>query len=787
MTTAALPKRPPSGRSRCHAGALALATLVGAGAEAQPQPMPAAAMMTQARTQEVYLDVRLDGEPTGMLSRFRDSGDGRLYARGQELAALGLDIGRMGVAPDQEVLLDVLPGLRYRYTPALQEVDLSIAPALRTTYRVDARGMAPTPPATPGRGLLLNYEIYAQTRRESPLAAWSEQRYFDRRGVFSNTGTLHWNDQMNSYVRFDTNWTHSDPQTLRSLQLGDAISSSLTWSRAVRLGGLQWRRNYNLRPDLITFPIPALGGTAAVPTAVDVYINNVRRYTGNVPTGPFVLNDITGISGAGLANVITRDALGRDVSTAIPIYIDTRLLAADLSSYSVELGFLRRNYGMRSFDYERSPAASASGRYGLSDAWTVEGHAEAASGLANAGVGLLARLGTAGVANASLSGSTGRQHGAQVGLGYQYLDEHYSLDIQAQRQLGDHGDLASLGGAPGVRSNTRATFSLPLGQGNTASLSYIGLRYRGADTAHVASASYLMSLAGQVVLSLSAFKDFSQNQGVGGFANLSIALGNISAGMSVGRQNGETQLGASAVRPADYGGGWGWGTQAGQARSSRYGRAWGQYLGRYGEAIATVEQYSGETSASLNLAGAVALMQGTAMPARRIHDGFALVSTDGTPGIPVMHQNRVIGRTNAAGYLLVPELNAYQRNDIEIDTLSLPASASIPVSSRTVVPQARSGVLAHFPILQQAAAVLLLADEAGGPLPVGAHVLHEESDEVGVVGYDSMTFLSRLSDRNVVVVTYEGGRCSAAFEYVRPDDGSLPTVGPVTCRKETPE
>lgn len=784
MTTAALPKRPTSGHPRCHVSAIALLALLAADAGAQSQPMLAATMMAQLRMQEVYLDVKLDGQPTGTLARFRDSGDGRLYARGQDLAQLGLDIEQMGVAPGQEVLLDTLPGLRYRYTPTLQEVNLSIAPALRTTYRVDARGIPPTPPATPGRGFLLNYEIYAQTRRESPLAAWSEQRYFDRHGVFSNTGTMYWQDQMDGYVRFDTNWTRSDPQTLTSLQVGDAISSSLTWSRSVRLGGLQWRRNFALRPDLVTFPIPALGGTAAVPTAVDVYINNVRRYTGNVPTGPFVLNDIAGISGAGLANVVTRDALGRPVSTAVPIYIDTRLLSSGLSSYSVEFGFLRQNYGLRSFDYDSTPAASASGRYGLSDAWTIEGHAEAASGLANAGVGMLARLGTAGVVNASLSGSTGRMSGAQVGLGYQYLDERYSLDIQSQQQLGEYGDLATLDGAPGVRSNNRATFSLPLGQGNTASISYIGLRYRDAGTAHIASASYIMSLAGQAMLSLSAFKDFSQSDGLGVFANLSFSLGgNVSAGVSMGRQNGESQINASAVRPADYGGGWGWGTQAGQAQSMRYGRAWGQYLGRYGEAIATAEHYNGETSGSLNLAGSVAFMQGAVLPARRIYDGFALISTDGTPDVPVKHQNRVIGKTNSSGYLLVPELNAYQRNDIEIDALSLPASTSIPVSTQTVVPQARSGVLAHFPIVQQAAAVLLLEDEAGKPLPVGGQVTHEESGEVGVIGYDSMTFLSQLSPRNVVQVTHENGRCTAQFDYVRPEDGSLPTVGPVTCKR----
>ncbi|OXH88115.1 hypothetical protein CA830_21265, partial [Burkholderia multivorans] len=91
------------------------------------------------------------------------------------------------------------------------------------------------------------------------------------------------------YTRFDTSWSRSDPARPSTTQIGDAISGSLAWTRSVRLGGLQWRSNFALRPDLVTFPIPSLSGSAAVPSAVDLYINNVRQYTGNVPSGPFII------------------------------------------------------------------------------------------------------------------------------------------------------------------------------------------------------------------------------------------------------------------------------------------------------------------------------------------------------------------------------------------------------------------------------------------------------------------------------------------------------------------
>lgn len=55
----------------------------------------------------------------------------------------------------------------------------------------------------------------------------------------------------------------------------------------MRLGGVQVQTNFALRPDLVTLPIPALFGSAAVPSTRDVYTQNVKTYTGSVPAGPF--------------------------------------------------------------------------------------------------------------------------------------------------------------------------------------------------------------------------------------------------------------------------------------------------------------------------------------------------------------------------------------------------------------------------------------------------------------------------------------------------------------------
>ncbi|ALM84161.1 fimbria/pilus outer membrane usher protein [Bordetella sp. N] len=751
-------------------------------AHAQVSAPPQRPGSATAASHEVYLTVSFNGDATTLISRFIETG-GRLYASRKDLMDLGVSAaGLPAGAPDMDVPLDRINGLTYRYDAGQQSVDLRLPDRLRRPYDVDTRGLQPTPPASSGRGLLINYDAYAQTQGRDSLALWTEERYFSPSGVISNTGIGYLYGPQRKYVRYDSSWSRSDPTTLRTTQVGDMITSSLDWSRSIRLGGLQWRRNFALRPDLVTFPLPTLGGSAVVPSAVDVYINNVRQYSGNVPSGPFVVNSVPGITGAGTASVVTRDALGRPVQTTLPIYIDSRMLSAGLSSYSAEFGFLRRNYGLTSFDYDRSPAGSGSLRYGISDALTLEAHTEASSGVYNAGGGALVRLGSGGVINGSLAGSTGRNTGMQAGVGYQYIRPDFSLDARSTRKFGNYGDLAAADGTPVADSDDRITLAVPLGKRQTVALSFLNVAYPGVDKSHVGSVAYSYNAGYQITFNVNAYKDFGRGNTNGVFFSVSIGLGDGRSGSaSVGRQNGDSTYNVGAVQTPDYGGGWGWGLQKGRNGPSDYNQGWGQYLGRYGQATATAQSYGGESSVALDLNGSVVLMDGHVEPSRQIYDGFTLVSTDGVGGVPVLSQNRVIGNTSSGGYLLVPNLNSYQHNQVGIDSLKLPPDARIESTEQDVVPQALSGVVTRFGLTRYSAASIVLHDAAGKPLPVGTRVQHVEGNSNTIVGYDGITFVDGLAPHNTLSISNDKMQCTVTFDYQRPQDGSLPTLGPYTC------
>jgi outer membrane usher protein len=736
----------------------------------------------QAIRHELYLEVMLNGEPTSVIARFQALEE-RLFARSTDLHEIGILVDHSIWPSTAEVPLDAIAGLSYRYDAGRQTINLHVPQQIRKPYTVTTRATSAIPEATASRGGVLNYDVYAQTGAAAQASAWNEARYFDPLGIFSTTGVASWYRKRSRYLRYDTSWSTSNPNALSAKRIGDTISSALAWTRSIRLAGFQWRSNFALRPDLVTFPMPAFKGSALVPSSVDLYVNNVRQFSGNVPSGPFIIHDIPGITGWSEATIITRDALGRPIATSVPLYIDTRLLAKGLASYSFEAGFLRENYGLESFHYDSRPAASASARYGVTERLTVEAHVEATSGLYNAGGGALFQLGMAGVVNAAVSGSAGRLAGTQVSLGYQFTTPYFSFNAQSMRTYARYGDLAAHDGAPVASATDNMTVSLALSERQTVSLSYIVLRYASQSAAKIGSVSYTRTLGRSASLNISAYQDFRHRKSRGALLSVSFSLGNnTSVNASIGRQHGQTSYDVNLSRPADYSGGWGWRAQAGGTNGGPYQQAQLQYLGRMGEATALAQNIAGRTAASFEALGAWVWMDGGIHAARRIDDGFTLVSTDGVAGVPVLHENRMVGTTDGKGHFLVPDLNAYQRNQIAIDSMGLPAGVKIDATARVIVPQAQSGVLSRFGIARFHAASIILHGSDGASLRPGLAVRHIESGQRTLVGYDGLTFIDQLQATNHLVVTGRSVSCSVKFAYQPPADGSLETIGPLVCR-----
>jgi outer membrane usher protein len=785
----------------CLASALLLQGIAAAAPAPDPDPGPAALSVIPDRMagsagvgQDLYLEVVLNGNATRRIAHFTRDG-AHLYAAADTLDQLGFR-GLHDAGGGNAIDLAAFSDIAFTYDEERQRVEITAPPGRldQTAVVLNAPlNEIPQPQASPG--LLLNYDIYG-TRddgRNLGLSAYGELRAFNAWGVLSNTGLSRVTDTPGSgwgadSVRLDTTFSHSFVDNATTLRIGDAISGSLAWTRATRFGGVQLQRNFALQPDLITFPVPAFYGQANLPSTVDLYINGLKQTSNQVPAGPFQLNTVPVVNGNGQAQVVITDAMGRQSTLDFSFYTANQLLRAGLSDYSLEAGFARKAYGASSFSYANDPAGSATWRHGLSDWLTLEGHAEGTAGVAEGGAGAVVGLGGAGILNTSIATSSGQgRSGSQVELGYNWRNDRFNVLLDSTRAFGDYSDVASLYGPAPAKRSDRALAGLMLGRLGSIGISYVDQRYAGQPRSRFASAYYFKSLGDRCSMNLSANQDLDDARERSVFLGFSFAFGrNTSVSLSAQHDRGGNLATLDASRPIDPDGGYGWRARLQDGSDTRGGQAEAGYRAQQGQLLAGVERLGDATRAYADASGALVFMDHQFFAARRIDDAFAVVSTDGVAGVPVMLENRPIGKTNAAGDLLVTPLNAYQRNKLAIDPMRLPADVRIDRVDAQVVPSDRAGTLVHFGITAVHAASIILHDAAGQPLALGSTVrLAGNPAPPAVVGYDGIVYLEGLGERNALDVQTPAGTCTATFDY-RAKAQTVPVIGPLACRGEQP-
>ena len=352
--------------------------------------------------------------------------DGALFIRDREgdwaVQVLDLRVWRVRLDNDRIITfngeafypLAALPDLQQRYDEASLTIELSLpATAFEPSTLVAER---PTNlGAVAGRGGFLDYDLLfvsgdgLRTRMDALL----ELGMFDQIGVL--VSGFRAGDVANSereFVRLDSTFTRDFPGRRATLRLGDSLTAGGALGRPVRFGGAQWSTDFSTDPTFVTFPLPTIGGLADQPSVAEVFLNNTRRVTEQVPPGPFAIEDLPALTGAGELQLKVTDLLGRETLVSQSYYVSSRLLRAGLSDYSYEVGFEREKFNEASFDYGR-PLAAATHRYGITDGLTGEGRIELSQRRQAAGAGASVLLGTFGLLS---GGAIGSQDGGQPGF-----------------------------------------------------------------------------------------------------------------------------------------------------------------------------------------------------------------------------------------------------------------------------------------------------------------------------------------------------------------------------------
>jgi len=753
----------------------------------------------------LLLEVIVNGHSIGKIGEFVQR-RGTLYARPQELRDMGFRVPNTRVARGVFMALNDLPGIAWRLDTANQQllvtaIDAALVPNIvQPAGREDAE---PRRPIESGTGLTLNYDtvgIFASGQNGGDGGSGTfDFRNFSPWGNASSDWITYAGATLRSsgtkpIVRLDSAYSFADVNSMRRYSVGDYIDNGLSWSRPVHMEGIQIRSDFSMRPDLITFPLPTLSGSAAVPSTVDVLVNGNLAASSEVSPGPFEIPQLPVISGEGTITMTLTNNLGGQVTVTQPFYGATTMLAKGLHTFAGQAGLVRRNWGVLSNDYGKL-AAAAYYRRGLSQSLTVEATNETTPGTFMGGAGLAATLWHKALVNFDVAGSGGTAGaGELLSAGVQHQGQFFGLGGSVTEATANYRDIAAMNGSPVARKQVSLFSGLMLKHFGSLAVAYacvknsppvvqVATSLYGPLQSQVVTANYSQQFH-RVSLFATEFRDLSVSGYSGMQVGLTIPLGVRRSASVGGTSEGAIQVQAqqSAIRIGDLG------YQAYVSAGGGTQQAFGimQYKSPVGLFSAGVSDSAGQTTARIESQGALSLVDRGLFPSNMIYDSFAIVDTAPVEHIHVYQENRDVGTTDKSGRLLVPDMRSFDVNHIGIEPRDVPADADLALDKRIVRPQDRSGVVIRFPIQFSHGALLKLVDQAGLPIPLGSTATLLGSTTPAPVGYDGETYLEGLSTHNRVSVgLVDGARCTVSFDY-KPVPGDIPTIGPLRCREVKP-
>jgi outer membrane usher protein len=754
-------------------------------------PSVSLAVDTTIAADEILLDVFINQQRKDTVVLLRS--DGRLFAGAEDLRRWRVRLPETNPLThygEDFYALDALEGLTYRLDESTQTLAMQVPPGLFDATRLMGKETKFSAPNPASLGGFLNYDVTAnhaqgQTNTNGLLEL----------GGFGSWGTAQTSilaSDLNgqaSAIRLDTTWTRDQPMQLNSLRFGDAISGTSSWGGAVRFGGVQWATNFSTQPNLISFPLPGISGEAALPSTVDLYVDNALRMRRQVPSGPFSIEDLPVPSGRGDARIVVRDILGREQIITQPFDTSSRLLKQGLHDYSYEVGFVRRNFGIDSNNYGR-PVVVGTHRLGLTEQFTGEVHGELLGNQQTVGLGGVLMLPAVGVLSGSFAAShSDRGVGGFLGLGFRRQSRSFSFGVNTQFASQRFVKLGMQPEQLAPRQTSQAFVSLATTDYGAFSARYTQQAFHDQEDKTIVSGSYAREIASLGYLSMSVMRFLSGDAETVFSLNFSMLLGNrtsanISTSAKSGREQAQLQLGRSV--PAGSGVGYRLVAGAGDSDVRQADLNLQNQVGSY---TLGASQASGQTAFRGSANGGIAFLGGSAFLSRRITDSFAVVKVPGYSGVGVYADNQLVARTDANGSALLPRLRPYQKNTVRIEQADLPMDAQIDAVQLDAVPYFRSGLLLKFPIKRSRGALLTVVLENGEPLPAGAlaQIIGDSVDENGVfpAGMGGELYLTGLAASNQLRVTWLEQSCEFMLPFPESTE-PLPYLGTYTCTRVAP-
>jgi outer membrane usher protein len=672
-------------------------------------------------------------------------------ADGFYIARSALTAARMIVGPEARIVagpgtdyvaLSSLDGVAVNFDNSAQDLNIHVDPKMMSTEVVEIAKPFPIIVQPAEFGGFVNYDIVGQAGDDPAyLSGLFEAGAFVGGGTLVTTALGRANGP--SLLRLDTTYTRDFTDDLLRLKVGDAISRGGSWGRPYRFGGIQIGTDFSVQPGYVPFPLPTFAGQAALPSTVDVFVNDTLRYRGSVDQGPFSLNQIPAVVGGGEARVVLTDPLGRQQSATLPFYVSQQTLREGVSDFSYEAGFLRNGYQISNGGYSDF-TLSATHRYGLTDGLTIEGHGESTLSRGTLGGSLTQSiLGLGEVTGEVAAGEGSAGGGWLTGAGFSHTSDWWSIGFR-HRWLSSDFDrdrpVLSALGAP-ERSESIANASISLKNAGSFSLSLARQTYQEIAAATIGSVYWGYSVSDNTILSAYAL-DSRQGSHI---ATLGLSLTFLFGGSTTGSvetySRNHVPGGDAEIRQSPgFDSGWGWGAMASRGTPDRIG---GDVTRRtdFGDFGLAVDHFDGRTDGRVTASGGFAIADGKIFASRRIDDAFGVVSIPGFPDVTVMEENRPIGKTDEDGDAFIPKMISHYPNKISVDPADFSLDADIHEIDQLVTPGYRNAIKITFDARMTTAQLLSLHRADGEPIESGVLITRLRDGQEFHAGFDGQAYI----------------------------------------------
>jgi len=594
-----------------------------------------------------------------------------------------------------------------------------------------------------------------------------------------------------TYQNIATYVQHDIPSLRSQLTIGDAFTDGAVFDsfsvRGVNLGS-----DDRMLPDSSRGYAPLVRGVARSNARVTVTQNGAKLYETTVAPGPFEINDLYATGYGGNLQVNVTEADGSQSSFTVPYASVVQLIRPGILRYSATLG----EYRNPSPSSRRERLAQGTAQYGFSNLLTgyagvvaSEGYQAALLGAAfNTPLGAVAMDAT--YAKASIpdvndsSGESLRVSyskfvpttGTNLSVAaYRYASKGFWTMRDAFAVRGGRGE-ASAWDRP--RGQLQITLNQNLGDrwGNVyltgTSVSYWSRRSNDVMY-QVGYSNVLRAFGTTMAYTIAASRQRDTLTGTlttQVFGSIIVPLGSgqhapmLSFNATQNSESGASQqlrLNGTALADNTLT----YGLSADRSPGSTTGGGTIQYRAPYATLSASASGGGSFAQYSAGIQGAIVAHPGGLTLANYLGDTIGIVEAKGATGARITNSPGV--RIDAFGYAVVPYLQPYQLNRVELDPKGIPLDISLDATSTQVAPRANSAVKIRFAATEGRSAIVTAALPDGKPLPFGATVTNASQANIGMVGQNSIIFARGIDEAGELLVTWGKGddqRCTITYQ-----------------------